>query len=280
MPLEHAVSWNRIRLTDPLQNPGACETETFLTCCALSSSRRSIVNKTKYWVGIIGLAVGFFISFVLTSNYNKSNAGPPASGTGTAAAGGAGGGPSQQAMMGQVQAVIERAKGNPNDFKAQIEAATVFNQINRAAETVDYLKKAYAIDPTKFNELKAAGFIGQYYYEQKDYNEAETWFNRAIKAEPNEAELYVALAETYVDREPQQLDQAIAQLQQALKISPKNGHALSHLFETYALKKDIRAAEDTLKRFKEADPANTRIAKLEPVLADLKAGKAVTIPKE
>ena len=39
------------------------------------------------------------------------------------------------------------------------------------AETVDYLKKAYAIDADKFNELGAAGFLGQYYFDQKDYAE-------------------------------------------------------------------------------------------------------------
>src|SRR4029077_20669628 len=140
------------------------------------------------------------------------------------------------------------------------------NQVGRIAETADYLKKAYAIDPNKFNELGAAGFMGQYYFEQKNYQEAETWFNRAIKAEPNDADLYVALAETYVQREPPQPDQAITQLQQALKVDPKSGHALGHLVEAYALKKDVRGAEDTVKRLKEADPTNQRIASLETLV--------------
>jgi tetratricopeptide (TPR) repeat protein len=236
------------------------------------------VNKNKYVVALIGLAAGFVVSFFLTQNYNKANAGPPSSsGGGVTAAGGAGG---QQAMMGQVQQVIEKAKSNPNDFQAQVEAARVFNQIGRTAETVDYLKKAYAIDASKFNQLGAAGFIGQYYFDQKNYPEAEVWLTRAIKAEPGEAELYIALAETYVQREPPQPDQAIAQLQQALNVNSKSGHALGHLIEAYALKKDARSAEDTLKRLKDADPTNERISKLETMVADLKAGKPVTIPKE
>ena len=183
-------------------------------------------------------------------------------------------------MMGQVQQVIETAKSNPNDFQSQVEAAKVFNQVGRVAETADYLKKAYAIDQNKFNELGAAGFLGQYYFEQKNYSEAETWFNRAIKAEPNEADLYVALAETYVQREPPQPDQAVAQLQQALKIDAKSGHALGHLIEAYALKKDARGAEEALNRLKETDPTNQRISTLESLVADLKAGKPVSIPKE
>jgi tetratricopeptide (TPR) repeat protein len=236
------------------------------------------VNKNKYLIGLIGLAVGFIISFFLTQNYNKSNAAPATPGAPSGGmASGAGG---QQAMMGQVAGVIEKAKNAPNDFQAQVEAAKVFNQIGRLAETVDYLKKAYAIDAAKFNELGAAGFLGQYYFEQKDYPEAETWFNRAIKADPKEADLYVGLAETFVQREPAQPDQAIAQLQQALTVDPKNAHALGHLVEAYAQKKDTRGAEETLKRLKETDPTNNRISVLESMVGDLKSGKAVTIPKE
>lgn len=238
------------------------------------------MNKNKYLIALIGLAIGFIVSFFLTSNYNKTNAGPAAA---TAPGGGmaSGGGPgNQQAMMGQVQQVIDKAKENPNDFQAQVEAAKIFNQVGRMPETVEYLKKAYTIDPAKFNELGAAGFMGQYYFEQKDYTESEVWFNRAIKADSNDADLYVALAETYVQREPPQADQAITQLQQALKVNPKNGHALGHLVEAYALKKDARAAEDALNRLKEADPTNQRLTVLGTMVTDLKAGKPVSIPKE
>lgn len=238
-----------------------------------------IVSNRKYLVGLVGLALGFTVSFFLTQNYNKTNAGPGPNSTASATAS-AGSGGGQQAMMGQVQQIIEKAKNSPGDFQAQVDAAKVFNQIGRTAETAEYLKKAYSIDPNKFNELGASAFMGQYYFDQKNYTEAETWFNRAIKAEPNEADLYVALAETYVQRDPAQPDQAIAQLQQALKVDPKSGHALGHLIEAYALKKDARSADEVLNRLKQTDPTNQRIASLETMVADLKAGKPVSIPKE
>jgi tetratricopeptide (TPR) repeat protein len=238
------------------------------------------VNNKKYLIALGGLAIGFIISFFLTQNYNKTNAGPAVSAGAAAVGSGGGGAGGQQAMMGQVQQIIEKAKKNPDDFQSQVEAAKVFNQIGRIAETAEYLKKAYAIDSNKFNELGASAFMGQYYFDQKNYAEAETWFTRAIKAEPGEADLYVALAETYVQREPAQPDQAIAQLQQALKVDPKSGHALGHLIEAYALKKDARSAEETLNRLKQTDPTNQRIASLETFVADLKAGKPVSIPKE
>src|SRR5512145_3007134 len=45
------------------------------------TGRRRIVNKNKYLIGLIGLAVGFIVSFFLTQNYNKSNAAPAAAGS-------------------------------------------------------------------------------------------------------------------------------------------------------------------------------------------------------
>ena len=237
-----------------------------------------MVNKNKYIAGLIGLAIGFGIAFYWTQKINKEGSsgaagGPPAM-AGQAGTGG------QQAMMGQVAQTIEKAKANPKDFDAQRAAATLFYQIGRIPETIEYLEKANDIDPAKFAELKAEGFIGQYYFDQKKYPEAEEWFNRAIKADPGESDLYVALAETYVKREPPSPDKAIEQIQLALKINPKNGHAMRHLIEAYALKKDARSAEETFNRLKQTDPASEDISKVESMIADLKAGRPVTIPKE
>jgi hypothetical protein len=61
----------------------------------------------------------------LDAEHHKSGAerGVVASGPQEAASGGV-----QQAMMGQVQQVIEHAKNNPNDFSSPDKAAKVFNQ--------------------------------------------------------------------------------------------------------------------------------------------------------
>jgi tetratricopeptide (TPR) repeat protein len=245
------------------------------------------VDKNKYLIGLIGLAIGFAISLFLTTNYNKNNTSMAAQSSSNMAAGaGAQGAGNQQAMMGNVAATIEKAKNNPKDFTAQLDAAKVYSQIDRVGDAVEYLKKAYAIDPKKFSkegdpELQGAlVYVSQYYMEQQNYPEAETWLRRSAEIDPDQANLHVAIADTLIQRKPPEPDKAIQELQLALKSEPKNGHALGHMIEAYALKKDARAAEDALNRLKQADPSNQRIASLETLLTDLKAGKPIVLPKE
>jgi tetratricopeptide (TPR) repeat protein len=237
------------------------------------------VNKNKYLVGLIGLAIGFAASFFLTTNYNKNNtpvaAAQPSPGM-EGGAGGAGAG-NQQAMMAQVQQTMERAKNNPTDAEAQFQAAKLFYEIGRTKEAIEYLEKAGEIEPNNINIAVNLGVLNS---QEKNYAQAEKWLGRAVALKPDEADLYVELGATFIHRQPPEPDKAIHEFQRALKVDPKSGHALGHMVEAYALKKDARGAEDALNRLKEAEPSNQRIASLEGLLADVKAGKPIVLPKE
>jgi len=231
------------------------------------------VNKNKYLFGLIGLTAGFLISFFWTQSYNKSTAVTAPGSTG----GAAGGQPNQQAMMANVSATLEKAKNNPKDFEAQVDAARTFFQIGRIAEAIEYLKKAHEIKP---DDINVTANIGILYSEQKNFAEAEKYFRRAIEISPDEAELYVELGATFIQREPAEPDKAVEELQRALKIEPKNSHALGHLIEAYLLKKDARLAEETLARLRDAEPTSQKISSYQTLISDVKAGRAITVPKE
>ncbi len=235
------------------------------------------MNKNKYLFALIGLLAGFLVSYYATKSMNETSAGAaPRTPAGAPASG-----QNQQAMMGDVRAVIEKAKNNPQDFEAQIDAADAFYRIQKFKEAAELLEKAYQINPAEFTKMAGAvAFLGNYSLEEKKYDEAEKWFQRAIESNPSEINFHIELATVFLEREPPAPDKAIAPLEQALKIQPKNGHALGHLVEAYLLKKNTRAAEDTLDKLREAEPNNKRIAIYQNLLADVKAGKPITIPKE
>lgn len=233
----------------------------------------------KYLFGIIGLALGIAVSFYLTRDYNAKNA------TATSTTGGMAGRTGstvgeQKAMMGDVAKTIEQAKNNPKDYDAQVAAARVFYKIERFAEAVEYLERAYAVNPTEIAKQGALGFIGQYYFDQKKYNEAEEWLHKAVEADPKDAEAHVMLAKTFMKRQPAQPDKAIQDLQKATQLNPKDAHAFAHLVEAYALKKDAKGAEEALNKLKTLEPTNNRIATLQTLIADVKAGKPITLPAE
>ena len=245
------------------------------------------MNNTKYLVGLTGLVVGFIVSFLWVSSYNKTNApvagqSPAGAMPGSMPAANSSGG--QQAMMEQVRQIIEKARNNPKDFQAQIDAAGAYYQSGKEAETVDYLKKAYDIKPTEFKtnqQLQGALLlIATFEADEKKYDDADTWFHRAIEVEPANSAIRIELASSYIQRQPPQPDKAIQELQAVLKTNSKDGHALGHLVEAYAVKKDAAGAEEAVNRLRDADPTNKRLIALQNMVADMKAGKPVTIPKE
>lgn len=240
------------------------------------------MKNRKYIFSLVGLVIGIAISFPMTRSFNDSNMKPTAAGApgGMGQATGAG---NQQQMMGDVAKTIETAKNNPKDFEAQIAAARAYYQISKMDETAEYLERAYAADAAKTAEQGALSFLGQHAYEKKDFAGAEKWLRLALPAEAedaNKAEIYVVLGKIYLHGEPAQPDKAVAEFRNALKLAPKDGHAAGHLVEAYALKKDASGAEEALGQLKGLEPASPRIPVLENLIADVKAGKSITLPKE
>jgi len=237
------------------------------------------LNK-KLIIGASGLILGFAAGFFYTKSLNESGAGQVGAAGVKAAGPNAAEGGNPQAMMANVKETIERAKNNPNDFNAQVDAARIYNQVGRVPETIEYLKKAYDLNKTEAGKQGITSYVGQYYADQKNYDEAEKWYQRSLEANPDDRDVKIELAATFIDREPPQADRAIQNLQAVLKSNPKDAHALTHMVQAYLLKKDARSAEDTLARLKEAEPGNNMISKLQTEVESLKAGRPVAIPKE
>jgi len=69
----------------------------------------------------------------------------------------------------EISAIIEKAKANPNDVEAQLEAASQFLQINRVQEALPFLEQARKADP---NDRRVTPFFGAAYYMIGQYDQA------------------------------------------------------------------------------------------------------------
>jgi len=93
----------------------------------------------------------------------------------------AGNGQRGEAVIAQVQASVEKARSNPQDFEAQHEAAHLFTQIQRPEGAIEFLLRAQQMrstDPDTLAELAEA-----YYLTQK-FDESIKYARRALQAKP------------------------------------------------------------------------------------------------
>ena len=81
----------------------------------------------------------------------------------------------QQATSGmsgpqsEVSAIIDKAKENPNDVEAQIEAAAQFIQIERPQDAVPFLEQARQVNP---NDPRANAGLGVAYFMMEQFDKA------------------------------------------------------------------------------------------------------------
>jgi tetratricopeptide (TPR) repeat protein len=222
------------------------------------------MSRENILIGIIGILAGVIIGYIGTNHINRtytasnattapvrseSESGAPAN---HPPAEGSGGG--QQA---DVMAAIDLAKKEPSNFEAQIEAASLFRQIDRHEQALEYYDRAYKIKPKDFNLLVK---LGDTNFDLERYEEAERWYQLALKIEPKNATVRMDLGLTYHLRQGRDLDRAIAEYRKALDNDPRHEKTLQNLTAALIDKGDKTAARDSLKILEEVNPANQALA--------------------
>ncbi len=167
---------------------------------------------------IIGLLFGFIVGFMFASSMSQRAAAP------------AGVGSTQtlpadhpqvqskdtqnpQQMFADVQAAIQKARSEPNNFDAQMKAAELYYQIQRYDQAIEYLLKANQLQPTSFEAVVA---LGQVNLDAAHYDQAEKWYKAALLKKPDEPSLLASMAFTYLQKgDANEAEKAIAKLEKA-----------------------------------------------------------------
>jgi len=214
------------------------------------------------YFGIIGLLVGFIAGFFYANHYNR--AGTP-SGSPSLMGQLPPGHPPIGASESEIAQSVERADAHPQDFDAQITAATVLYRAGRLEQAATYFQRANALRPDDYNTLVQLGNVhfdlGEHYLQHQDaaqsnthFREAERWYERALARNPNDANVRTDYGLTFYKRHPRDLDRAIAEYRRALAIDPRHPQALHNLVVALTEKGELEEAEATLKRLEEVAP--------------------------
>jgi Flp pilus assembly protein TadD len=154
--------------------------------------------RSKAALLIFGLLLGLMAGFkVANSQYRREQS--KAISSATARVSGARGGEGAHAGSGataEVRAAIERAKANPSDAEAQMEAASQFIQIERPNEAMPFLEQANKSRP---NDPRITAGLGVAHFMLNNLDEAATWLKRSRDLGATEPTVTSLLIGTYIE---------------------------------------------------------------------------------
>ena len=223
-----------------------------------------MVTKDNILFGAVGLLIGLIVGFMFTNSMNKNyGLGSPTTATQNAnlpsghpaLAGDENGGGS----IPEVQAAIEKARSEPDNFDAQMKAAELYYQIQRFEGSIEFLTRASKIKPDDYGVTVQ---LGNANFDAGKYDDAEKWYTAALAKKPNDVDVRTDLGLTMVFRDPPNYDRAIEEFKRALDKDPKHIQTLQNLTVAYSKKGDPDKAKATLTKLEGVDPTNSSIPKL------------------
>lgn len=212
---------------------------------------------------IIGLLGGVIIGFVFANSVNQKgtvpiagammqNANMPA-GHPEVPGGGSG------STAPEIQAAIEKAKSEPDNFEAQLKAAELYYQIQRFEGSIEFLKRANQLRP---ESREVIVHLGNAHFDSGKYEDAEKWYSAALAKKADDVDVRTDLGLTFIFRDKPDYDRAIAEFQKSLALDPNHPQTLQNLTVAYTKKGDAAKAKDTLTKLEVLSPTNESIKKL------------------
>ena len=219
------------------------------------------MNKENILFGVIGLLAGLIIGFMFANAVNQKGAVPVAGAmmqnanmpAGHPEVPGTGG------MQPEIQAAIDQARKEPDNFDAQLKAAEVYYQIQRFDGAIEFLKRANQLKP---DSREVIVHLGNANFDSAKYEEAEKWYTTALDKKADDVDVRTDLGLTFVFRDKPNYDRAIQEFQRSLELDPNHPQTLQNLTVAYTKKGDAAKANATLSKFESLDSTNESIAKL------------------
>jgi tetratricopeptide (TPR) repeat protein len=220
------------------------------------------MSKENVLFVIIGLLGGLIIGFVFANSVNQRAV--PIGGQAAPNAVFPAGHPEVPAQSAggtqpEIQAAIDQARNEPNNFEAQLKAAEFYYQIQRFDGALEFLKRANELKPESRDVIVN---LANAYFDSGKYEEAEKWYTTALAKKADDINVRTDLGLTFIFREKPNYDRAIQEFQQSLKLEPNHPQTLQNLTIAYTKKGDSTNANQTLKKLEAFDPTNESLPKL------------------
>lgn len=224
------------------------------------------MSKDNILFTLVGIGFGLFFGFAFVAWANQR--GVQARPAGAAAASGAAmtdaessiNHGEQQQLQAALQSASQRARENPQNFDAQMEAGQISYQAQRLDDALEFWLKANQLRP---NEVEPVIQLGNANYDAGRFEAAEKWYTAALVKEPDNVNVRTDLGLTFLLRQAHDYDRAIAEFRRSLERDPRHEQSLQNLVVALTRKGDKAEARATLKRLQAVNANNPAIAQLQ-----------------
>lgn len=217
------------------------------------------MDKNHYLIGIIGLLLGGIIGFLFANNLNQSapQSIPTAQTTSITNSQNPNLPPDHpqinQPNEAEVTEALKNAEAQPNDFKAQLEAAELYYQSQKFDEAAKFYERAAKLRPDDFEVLTSTGNA---YFDSKNFEVAEKWYASALAKNPNDPNVRTDYGLTFYLRKSKDIERAIKEFKISLEKDPNHELTLQNLIVVLKDKGDTKAAQEAIDRLAKINPKN------------------------
>ena len=171
---------------------------------------------------------------------------------------------SPKGAIADVQKVLDKAKAEPDNAQAQIEAGDMYAQIGRFPEAVTFFENAQKVNPSDFQtNVKLANA----YFDSNQFEKAAEFYEKALAINPNDLAARTDLGITFVQRADPDFDRAIKEFETSLKKDPKHEPTLYNLSIAYFKKGDLEKSQAAMKQLEQANPTSKLLEKLKQAVS-------------
>jgi tetratricopeptide (TPR) repeat protein len=231
------------------------------------------MSKENVLFSVIGVLLGFIIGFVFANSVNQRSALPARAPLATDFTSGqsdsalppdhpalqSNGVAAQGGMIPEVQATLDRARNEPDNFEAQMKAAEMYYRIKRYDEAISFLKRANQLRPTDYEAIVN---LGNANFDTGRYEEAEKWYTAALVKKPDDVNVRTDLGLTFLFRQPPDVDRAIKEFRSSLERNPNHEQTLQNLTVALTQKGATDEAWATLEKLQQVNANNPAIPNL------------------
>ncbi|MEZ5425750.1 MAG: tetratricopeptide repeat protein [Pyrinomonadaceae bacterium] len=230
------------------------------------------MNKNSFFFGIGGLLIGLVIGFVAANSLNRqATVGINQNISQTDDA------PFQNpevdsrvvkeqhsgGMLPEVATTLDKAKNEPENFEAQVQAGDLYLKIQNFAKALEFYQKANQLKPDNYEVIVR---IGNSFYDSGQFEQAEKWYEKALEKKPDDVNVRTDLGTTFVERPNPDFDRAIKEFQTSLSTDPKHEPTLYNLAIAQYKTGKVDQARETAGKLEEVNPQSQLLTKLKQII--------------